>query len=1420
MSRSSIPTKITRHWLTRFGFMFVFALGILSIVLPTSAYSAQVTVGWNESTGTVTGYKVYYGPSSGNYTFPVRDAGNALKYTIPDDLTAPAYYVTVTAYDDTAESSKAPELVIYSTAASAGTGGSVSPGGTFYAEQDSAQTFTITPDPGYRVASVTIDGSSVGAVTSYTLNNIAAAHSISATFAAIPSTYTITASAGANGSISPSPSTSVTSGADQTFTITPNTGYKVASVTVDGTALASPVTSYTFTNVTANHSISATFAINTFTITSSAGANGSISPSASTTVNYGANQTFTITPNTGYKVASVTVDGTALASPVTSYTFSNVTAAHSISATFAVNTFTITSSAGANGSISPSASTTVNYGASQTFTITPNTGYKVASVTVDGTALASPVSSYTFSNVTAAHSISATFAVNTFTITSSAGANGSISPSASTTVNYGASQTFTITPNTGYTVASVTVDGTALASPVTSYTFTNVTAAHSISATFAVNTFTITSSAGANGSISPSASTTVNYGANQTFTITPNTGYTVASVTVDGTALASPVTSYSFSNVTAVHSISATFAVNTFTITATAGANGSISPSASTTVNYGASQTFTITPNTGYTVASVTVDGTALASPVTSYSFSNVTAVHSISATFAVNTFTITATAGANGSISPSASTTVNYGASQTFTITPNTGYTVASVTVDGTALASPVTSYTFTNVTAAHSISATFAINTFTITASAGANGSISPSASTTVNYGASQTFTITPNTGYKVASVTVDGTALASPVTSYTFTNVTAAHSISATFAINTFTITASAGANGSISPSASTTVNYGASRTFTITPNTGCTVASVTVDGTALASPVTSYTFSNVTAAHSISATFAINTITITSSAGANGSISPSASTTVNYGASQTFTITPNTGYTVASVTVDGTALASPVTSYTFSNVTAAHSISATFAVNTFTITSSAGANGSISPSASTTVNYGASQTFTITPNTGYTVASVTVDGTALASPVTSYTFTNVTAAHSISATFSQANQPPVADAGPTQTLPEGTLVTLNGTNSTDPGNSPLSYLWTQTGGTLVSLSSETAAQPAFTAPDVGTSGVALTFQLTVTNQAGLQSSDTCVVNVTWSNGAPTAKAGPNQTVPEGTPVTLDGSNSTDPDDGIASYLWQQIAGPAVTLTPTTPSQAIFVAPDAPQAGTSLTFQLTVKDNGGLKSTATSVVNVTWVNSPPQANAGQDQSVYGGDSVVLDGAASSDPDDGLKSYLWKQTSGPPVTLTNPAAIQPAFAAPSANASGATLGFLLTVTDNGGLQSTDTCNVYVKQKQGADLTGSWQTLSYNGYILSGSFKTTNSGNQKAGTSLIRFYLSNDGTTPGKLITQNSFSLGIALSKTVSFRNLTTGVSGKYVIAVIDANNNVVESNEQNNKISAVIPVPATLPKTKIKLK
>lgn len=454
-------------------------------------------------------------------------------------------------------------------------------------------------------------------------------------------------------------------------------------------------------------------------------------------------------------------------------------------------------------------------------------------------------------------------------------------------------------------------------------------------------------------------------------------------------------------------SVAATVQLPGFTISASAGAGGVISPSGLVNVVLGGSQSFNISANSGFHIADVLVDGLSVGA-VSNYSFTNVNASHTIVASFAANTFIITAGAGANGNISPSGSVGVNQGANQAFTITPGSGYHVADVLVDGASVGA-VTGYTFTNVQATHDISASFAINTYTITAGSGANGSISPSGAVVVNHGASQLFNMNPAPGYHVANVLVDGASVGA-VASFTFLNVTAAHTISVTYAIDTFVITATAGANGNISPSGAIGVSSGASQAFTMSPLTGYHVLDVLVDGISVGA-VAGHTFTNVTANHTISVTFALNVYTITAGSGANGGISPSGAVGVSHGADQSFTITPNVHYHVTGVTVDGLP-AGAVLGYTFTNVTGNHSILAAFGIDSFTVTASAGPNGSINPAGSVAVPYGTNRGFLITPSGGFHVSDVLVDGLSVA-PVPGYAFTYtltaVAASHTIQALF---------------------------------------------------------------------------------------------------------------------------------------------------------------------------------------------------------------------------------------------------------------------------------------------------------------------------------------------------------------------------------------------------------------------------
>ncbi len=153
---------------------------------------------------------------------------------------------------------------------------------------------------------------------------------------AAPSTHTITASAGEHGAIDPAGAVSVNDGDDKSFTIAADAHYHIADVLVDGVSVGA-VSTHTFEDVTANHTIAASFAIDQFNVNASvSGGHGAVSPAVQT-INFGGTAAIAITPDPHYLVISITDNGVtkAVANP---YVIENVSANHNVVVTFTIET--------------------------------------------------------------------------------------------------------------------------------------------------------------------------------------------------------------------------------------------------------------------------------------------------------------------------------------------------------------------------------------------------------------------------------------------------------------------------------------------------------------------------------------------------------------------------------------------------------------------------------------------------------------------------------------------------------------------------------------------------------------------------------------------------------------------------------------------------------------------------------------------------------------------------------------------------------------------------------------------------------------------------------------------------------------------------------------------------------------------------
>jgi hypothetical protein len=523
------------------------------------------------------------------------------------------------------------------------------------------------------------------------------------------------------------------------------------------------------------------------------------------------NGTYTITPGkTGYTFAPASSLLNINGSNITGQNFT-ATAVYSISGTVtsggsALSGVTMTLSGAVSATATTDASGNYTFAGlvSGSYTVTPSkTGYTFTPASKSVTISSANITGQNFTT-TAVYSISGTVtaggsALSGVTMTLSGGA------SATTTTDTSGNYTFaglvngsyTVTPSkTGYTFTPASKSVTISSANVTGQNFAT-TAVYSISGTVtsggsALSRVTMTLSGTA--SATTTTDTSGNYSftglVNGSYTVTPSkTGYTFTPTSKSVTISSANVAGENFT-ATAVYSISGTVTAGgsalsgvTMTLSGTASATTTTDASGNYSFTGLVNGSYTVTPSkTGYTFTPTSKSVTISSANVTAQNFA-ATAVYSISGTVTSGGSALSGVTMALSGAATATSTTDGSGnytftglASGSYTVTPSkAGYTFTPTNSAVTISSANITGKNFTG-----------ALITFTITPSASGGGSISPSTPQTVNYNGTVSFTVTANAGYHIAGVSVDGVSQG-PISSYTFTNVVANHTISASFTRN---------------------------------------------------------------------------------------------------------------------------------------------------------------------------------------------------------------------------------------------------------------------------------------------------------------------------------------------------------------------------------------------------------------------------------------------------------------------------------------------------------------------------------------------------------------------------------------------------------------------------------------------------------
>lgn len=354
--------------------------------------------------------------------------------------------------------------------------------------------------------------------------------------------YKITTAAVENGTISVNP-TSATRGTKITVTVEPDSGYVCTGVTATGAEVSGSGETWTFTMPDNDVTVSATFGLKSYAVKVNSATGGKVTANVSS-AKKGDTVTLTVTPNDGYTPGKVSVSGAEVSGSGNTYTFTMPAQDVTVSATFNAKSYNITKEEVAHAKIEVSA--TAKTDETVTVKVTPDSGYEVTGVTVNGTAATKKdANKYIFTMPAKDVEVSASVTAIKYKITTGSVTNGTIKVTP-TTAQVGDKITVTVTAKDGYEVEKVTFNGSAATKNQDgTYSFTMPAKDVTVTATINAKTYGITKDVGSNGKVE-NLDSSAKTGETVTFKVTPKSGYQVGKVSVSDAAVSANGNTYTF----------------------------------------------------------------------------------------------------------------------------------------------------------------------------------------------------------------------------------------------------------------------------------------------------------------------------------------------------------------------------------------------------------------------------------------------------------------------------------------------------------------------------------------------------------------------------------------------------------------------------------------------------------------------------------------------------------------------------------------------------------------------------------------------------------------------------------------------------------------------------------------------------------